>query len=236
MYRGTSTPRAIEASTASTLRTKICWQQHGGWRPPGSDLVVRGTTTWCMGFRLGRQNARTWLRRIAGNHSAARLLLSPFLSLSLSLSLSLVLAHSLHPSLFLHRRYITPGCLNATHWDAFYDFSQRAGADFIFGVAFGLEQACAGGGATPGPVRTSSAAPGTAYVWNATNAQTLLDYLAAKKQKIWGFEFGEKWRDSNRISRRVLARSLSGFSTRHNCRPVQCNIRYIVVWPSRMIA
>ena len=133
-------------------------------------------------------------------------------------------AHSLHPSLFLHRRYITPGCLNATHWDAFYDFSQRAGADFIFGVAFGLEQACAGGGATPGPVRTSSAAPGTAYVWNATNAQTLLDYLAAKKQKIWGFEFGEKWRDSNRISRRVLARSLSGFSTLHNCRPVQCSI------------
>jgi hypothetical protein len=73
--------------------------------------------------------------------------------------------------------YTTPGCLNASHWDALYAFAQGGGADFIFGVAFGLEQACA---------------EGPSYVWNSTNAQTLLDYLAAKKQKIWGFEFG-KW-------------------------------------------
>lgn len=40
--------------------------------------------------------------------------------------------------------YVTPGCLNATQWDDLYGLGQSAGADFIFGVSFGLVQVCLG--------------------------------------------------------------------------------------------
>jgi hypothetical protein len=73
--------------------------------------------------------------------------------------------------------YFTPGCLNATHWDSLYDFSQSSGARFIFGVAFGLRQACAAG---------------SSYEWKATNAALLLDYLVANGQQVFGFELGNE--------------------------------------------
>ena len=58
--------------------------------------------------------------------------------------------------------YTTPGCLNASHWDSLYNFANRSGADFIFGVAYGLDRACAAG---------------AGYVWNASNAAALLRYV-----------------------------------------------------------
>jgi hypothetical protein len=73
--------------------------------------------------------------------------------------------------------YTTPGCLNASHWNDLYAFAEGSGTEFIFGVAFGLPQACA---------------EGKSYVWNATNAATLLDYLSSHGQKVWGFELGNE--------------------------------------------
>lgn len=74
--------------------------------------------------------------------------------------------------------YTTPGCLNSTHWNALYAFSKAAKADLIFGISFGLAQACA---------------QGPAYVWNSTNAGQLLSYLVANGQTdIWGFELGNE--------------------------------------------
>jgi hypothetical protein len=75
--------------------------------------------------------------------------------------------------------YFTPGCLNATHWAGLYGFSQAAGADMIFGLSFGLAQAC-------------PAAAGATYVWNSTNAGQLLADLAYNGQTdVWGFELGK---------------------------------------------
>lgn len=71
----------------------------------------------------------------------------------------------------------TVGCLNATHWGDLYAFSRAAGADFIFGLAFGDTAACA---------------QGPKYVWNSTNAQQLLSYLIANNQSVWGFELGNE--------------------------------------------
>lgn len=74
--------------------------------------------------------------------------------------------------------YTTPGCLNATHWANLYEFSRSAGVDFMFGLAFGLQQACT---------------IGEAYVWNNTNAKQLLAHLLANNQtEIWGFELGNE--------------------------------------------
>eukprot|EP00756_Hemistasia_phaeocysticola_P045208 Hpha_TRINITY_DN18971_c0_g1::TRINITY_DN18971_c0_g1_i1::g.17651::m.17651/K07964/HPSE; heparanase len=73
--------------------------------------------------------------------------------------------------------YVTPGCLNATHWNSLYNLAKESSTEFLFGVAFGLEAACK---------------EGTAYVWNATNAGELLDYLKANGQKLWGFELGNE--------------------------------------------
>jgi hypothetical protein len=67
--------------------------------------------------------------------------------------------------------YITAGCLNATHWDELYNFGEQAGVEFIFGVAFGSN--------------TSEA-----YVWDPANAASLLKYMAAKGQDVFGFELG----------------------------------------------
>ena len=60
--------------------------------------------------------------------------------------------------------YVTPGCLNSTHWDNLHALAHQSGADFIFGVSFGLPQACA---------------EGATYQWNATNAAGLLRYVIA---------------------------------------------------------
>lgn len=71
----------------------------------------------------------------------------------------------------------TAGCLNATQWDALYGLSVAAGADFLFGVSFDLGPACE---------------QGPRYAWNATNAASLLDYLVAHGQRVWGFELGNE--------------------------------------------
>jgi heparanase 1 len=73
--------------------------------------------------------------------------------------------------------YTTPGCLNASTWEALHKFSEASGSQFIFGVSYGLPQACT---------------EGAKYVWNSTNAASLLNYLAAKKQHLWGFELGNE--------------------------------------------
>ena len=38
--------------------------------------------------------------------------------------------------------YVTPGCLNSTHWDGLYGLAQHAEAEFVFGLAFDLSEAC----------------------------------------------------------------------------------------------
>jgi len=73
--------------------------------------------------------------------------------------------------------YTTPGCLNASHWNALFSLAQNSNTDFIFGVSINLADACAAG-------------PG--YVWNASNAATLLAYLRNSGQKVWGFELGNE--------------------------------------------
>lgn len=73
--------------------------------------------------------------------------------------------------------YTTPGCLNASHWDSLFSLAKNSGSDFIFGVSYELPQACA---------------EGASYVWNATNAGTLLAYLQQSGQNVWGFELGNE--------------------------------------------
>ena len=85
--------------------------------------------------------------------------------------------------------YTTPGCLNATYWDQLYAFSEAAGAEFIFGVAFGDDSACPGGSTgTAGKCGGQCAG----YTWNATNVGVLLDYMEAHQQKVFGFELGNE--------------------------------------------
>jgi hypothetical protein len=73
--------------------------------------------------------------------------------------------------------YVTPGCLNATHWNNLYGFGVAAQVQFMFGLAFGLVEACA---------------IGPSYVWNYTNAQELLKYMVAHDQTVFGFELGNE--------------------------------------------
>ena len=77
--------------------------------------------------------------------------------------------------------YVTPGCLNASHWERLYHLANASGAEFIFGVSYDLEAACAAG---------------AAYDWAAgpaaANAARLLDYLAAHGQRLYGFEVGNE--------------------------------------------
>ena len=54
-----------------------------------------------------------------------------------------------------------------------YNFGQQADAEFIFGVAFGAN--------------TSSS-----YVWDPTNAASLLDYMTTHGQEVFGFELGNE--------------------------------------------
>ena len=73
--------------------------------------------------------------------------------------------------------YVTPGCLNASHWDGLFSLASNSGADFLFGVSFDLPAACAAG---------------ANYVWDGANAANLLAYLKASGQKVWGFELGNE--------------------------------------------
>jgi hypothetical protein len=73
--------------------------------------------------------------------------------------------------------YATPGCLNSTHWDNLYNFAINTNNEIIFGISFGLKQACK---------------EGRSYSWNNTNAKELLHYFQLKKQKIWGFQLGNE--------------------------------------------
>jgi len=73
--------------------------------------------------------------------------------------------------------YTLPGCLNASHWDRVYNLAKESGSDFIFGVSFGLEEACM--------------AP-KSYTWNSSNAARLLNYVKANNQSLWGLELGNE--------------------------------------------
>jgi len=73
--------------------------------------------------------------------------------------------------------YTTPGCLNSSHWDALHAFAQAGEAQILFGISFGLDAACKGG---------------ASYEWDATNAEALLIYLAARGQRVFGFELGNE--------------------------------------------
>ena len=73
--------------------------------------------------------------------------------------------------------YFTDGCLNTTHWDNLYGFAEAAQAEFIFGVAFNLAEACK---------------HGAAYAWEASNAKEFLRHLASRNQTVFGFELGNE--------------------------------------------
>eukprot|EP00658_Telonema_sp_P-2_P047778 TRINITY_DN36375_c0_g1_i1.p1 TRINITY_DN36375_c0_g1~~TRINITY_DN36375_c0_g1_i1.p1 ORF type:complete len:392 (+),score=86.23 TRINITY_DN36375_c0_g1_i1:251-1426(+) len=73
--------------------------------------------------------------------------------------------------------YFDAGCLNASHWDKLWNLANLSGTEFIFGVSYGLDDACR---------------QGRAYVWNASNAGRLLEYLRARRQTVWGFELGNE--------------------------------------------
>lgn len=73
--------------------------------------------------------------------------------------------------------YVTPGCLNASHLETLLGLTDGAGIHLLFGVSWGLPQACAAG---------------SSYVWNASNAQVLLDYLVARNASVWGMELGNE--------------------------------------------
>ena len=73
--------------------------------------------------------------------------------------------------------YTTPGCLNASHWERLRYLATASGSEFIFGVSYNLLAACAAG---------------AQYSWNSTNAQSLLAYLAAHGESVWGVELGNE--------------------------------------------
>ena len=41
--------------------------------------------------------------------------------------------------------YVTPGCLNETHWTDLYGLAVASTSDFVFGMAYGLDEACSVG-------------------------------------------------------------------------------------------
>ena len=73
--------------------------------------------------------------------------------------------------------YVTPGCLNASHWEGLRSLATASGAHFLFGISFDLTDACIAG---------------AAYRWNETNAMRLLTYLQAHNESVWGFELGHE--------------------------------------------
>ena len=76
------------------------------------------------------------------------------------------------------------GCVNATHWDNFYDFSVAAGADMLLGVSFDNDAACAAG-------------PDYAFDPAPHGVTGLLEHLAARGQRVWGFELGNEINNLN---------------------------------------
>jgi hypothetical protein len=64
-----------------------------------------------------------------------------------------------------------------THTHTHTGFAQKSGSEFVFGVSFELPQACL---------------EGSSYVWNRSNAESLLRYLELHKQTVWGFELGNE--------------------------------------------
>ena len=73
--------------------------------------------------------------------------------------------------------YVTPGCLNSSHWEGLRSLSTASGASFLFGISFDLTAACAAG---------------AAFRWNDKNAMRLLTYLQANNETVWGFELGNE--------------------------------------------
>jgi len=67
--------------------------------------------------------------------------------------------------------------LNASHWSDLHDLALKSGADLIFGVSYGLDNACQ---------------LGDAYTWNASNAALLLRHIRSVGQRVWGFELGNE--------------------------------------------
>jgi heparanase 1 len=64
-------------------------------------------------------------------------------------------------------------CLNASRWDALYDFANSAGLGIIWGLSF--------------PHNSSAPA-----LWNATNPEAFLRYSADTGKRIHGIELGEE--------------------------------------------
>ena len=73
--------------------------------------------------------------------------------------------------------YVTPGCLNSSHWDALYGLAKNSGTPFIFGVSFDLTDACVQGGS---------------YAWNTSNVERLLAYIKQNGQNVPYFELGNE--------------------------------------------
>ena len=72
--------------------------------------------------------------------------------------------------------YVTPGCLNASHFTDLLNFGTAATADFIFGVAFNYTEVCA--------VKTSP--------WDSSNAERLLTFFSVSNRTVWGCELGNE--------------------------------------------
>ena len=112
--------------------------------------------------------------------------------------------------------YVTPGCLNATTWDALFTLANASRTDFIFGVSIGLADACA---------------QGPAYVWNASNAAVLLEYLRVHNQAVWGFEVGNEVNNNGgapcNLTAAQQAKAITAFARRRrsNCRAPSSSAR-----------
>ena len=72
-----------------------------------------------------------------------------------------------------------PSCLNETHWHNLYEFAKLgAHADFLFGVSFDLEVACA---------------EHEKYEWDASNIKDWLENVVLPaNDTLWGFELGNE--------------------------------------------
>jgi len=70
------------------------------------------------------------------------------------------------------------GCLNDTHRSNLLALATDTGNDFLFGISFDMEAACA--------TNDSS------YVWSSNPTRVLLSKLSEAKQTVWGFELGNE--------------------------------------------
>ena len=76
-----------------------------------------------------------------------------------------------------HPDYVTPGCLNASHWERLNHLVTASRSELVFGVSFDLAAACAAG---------------PSYKWDPSNAQTLLAYVRAHNQTLHWVELGNE--------------------------------------------